>query len=201
MKVVQTRSRREFLCATAALGASGCLPTRSLTIPPDLPRRGAADPALVIEEIGDYQCPYCRAAQPHVERLLEHYAQRVTLVWRNYPLPRHEHAALAAEAALEARAQLGDDGFWRYHRVLFRNQHALERDDLERYAEAFAIERRRFSRALELRIHRDAVERDVRYVDSLELPSFGTPAFLIDGDVFIGVYTFAELSSLVDQRL
>lgn len=156
---------------------------------------------MVIEEVGDYECPFCAAVQPAVERVMHRYGDRVALVWRNYPLSRHPHAALAAEAALEAHAQLGDDGFWQYHRVLFRNQHALDQKSLERYAEAFAIDRKRMVRALELRIHQDAVRRDMSYVDSLKLPAFGTPAFVIGADVFIGNYSFAELSEIIEEKL
>ncbi len=70
-----------------------------------------------------------------------------------------------------------------------------------RYAEAFGVDRRRFARALELRIHRDTVEVDKRAIDALEIPRFATPAFLIEEDAFIGVYSFEQLSTLVEAKL
>ena len=61
--------------------------------------------------------------------MLEQYGDRIKIVFRMYPLPFHDHAQLAAEAALEAHAQ---GKFWEYHDKLFENQRALERADLER---------------------------------------------------------------------
>ena len=55
-------------------------------------------------------------------------------IWMNNPLPFHQNAGPAAQAALEAYQQGGDAKFWQMHAKLFENQRALERADLERYA-------------------------------------------------------------------
>lgn len=194
-------SRREFLGALGALALGACAPVQTVSVPPNVPRRGATKPELLLQEIGDYQCPFCAEVQPAVKRVMQTYADRVALVWRDYPMKRHEHALGAAEAAREARAQLGDEGFWQYHDVLFRNQATLARPDLERFAEAFAIDQHRFRRALDLGIHREGVLADKREVDALRLPGFGTPAFIIGDDVFVGSYSFEELAALVEKAL
>ncbi|MFO0569510.1 MAG: thioredoxin domain-containing protein [Polyangiaceae bacterium] len=195
-------TRRESLAALSALIAGpGCAPVRTATIPPNLPRKGAPKPELVVQEVGDYQCPFCAEVQPAVARLMSTHAERIALVWRNYPLASHEHALGAAEAATEVRAELGDDAFWKYHDVLFRNQKALAPADLVRYAEAFPLDQKRFGRALELGIHRDSILSDKAEIASLKLPGFGTPAFLIGADVFVGTYSYEELVELVEQAL
>ena len=42
---------------------------------------------------------------------------------------------------------------------------------------------------------------DQREVDALQLPSFGTPAFIIGADVFVGSSTHEELAGLIDAAL
>ncbi len=194
-------SRRSALAALLTLPAVGtCRPSSVVQAPPNAPRRGPPDGPLV-QEVGDYECPFCAEVQPAVSQLLAAYGERIVFVWRNYPLARHPHAQLAAEAALEVRAQLGDDGFWKYHEVLLGNQHALERQQLQDYSEALGVDQGRFLRALELRVHRRSVESDKRSIQALEIPSFGTPAFLIEEDAFVGVYTFEQLAELVADKL
>lgn len=194
-------SRRELLGGVGALALGACVPVATASVPPQLPRRGADKPELVVQEIGDYQCPFCAAVQPAVKRVMQTYGERVALVWRDYPIARHEHAMGAAEAAREAKAQLGDEGFWQYHDVLFRNQSTLAPADLLRFAEAFSIDRTRLRRALELGIHRDGVLSDKREIDALKLPGFGTPAFIIGADLFVGNYSYEELAGLVENAL
>ena len=52
------------------------------------------------------------------------YGKKVRLVWKNYPLPFHNNAEPAAEAAMAAHAQ---GKFWEMHDTLFTNNTALER--------------------------------------------------------------------------
>ncbi len=193
--------RRQAIAALGALAGAACMPVSTVRVPPELPVRGARNPRLVVQEVGDFQCPFCAEVAPDVNRLMDRYADRVALVWRNYPLKRHANAELAAEAALEIRAQLGDDAFWQYHDVLFRNQQALEGPDLVRYAEAFAIDSKRFSRALEVGVHQSAVARDRRAIESLNIPGFGVPAFLVGEDAFVGSYGYEELVEIVEDAL
>lgn len=193
--------RRDLLRSFGALAAGACMPVRTAEVPPHLPRKGAKQPELVLQEIGDYECPFCARVQPAVKRVMREYGDRVALVWRDYPLDRHLNALGAAEAAREVRAQLGDDAFWQYHDVLFAHQATLERTHLERFAEAFPIDRTRFARALDLGIHREGVMADKREIDAMKLPAFGTPAFIIGADLFVGAYSYEELAGLVEDAL
>ncbi len=195
------QSRRKFGLAMAAVGAAACMPVRSVTLPTNVPSRGSRKPELIVEEVGDFQCPFCAEVQPAVKALMASHGSQVALVWRNYPLRRHEFAAMAAEAALEVRAQRGDEVFWRYHDVLFQNQHALDQPDLERYAKAVGADPARLAEALSVGVHRGAIEDDLRYVNGLKLPQFGTPAFLIGEDAFIGNYSHRELVALVEEKI
>jgi protein-disulfide isomerase len=64
---------------------------------------GAAQPDVVLVEFFDYACGYCRASNPHVDRLLRE-DRRLRVVWREFPVlgPDSEQAAIASMAAAQA---------------------------------------------------------------------------------------------------
>jgi protein-disulfide isomerase len=78
---------------------------------------GPADAAVTLEEFGDFQCPPCGKLSEPINQLQKQYHLRV--IYRNFPLPVHEHAKEAAYAA-EAAGRQGR--FWQMHDLLFREQ-------------------------------------------------------------------------------
>jgi protein-disulfide isomerase len=81
--------------------------------------RGNPDAPVTLEEFGDFQCPPCGSFASFGEELLKEYDSRLRLVFRNFPLPLHEHAR---EAALAAEAAGLQGHFWEMHDVLYREQ-------------------------------------------------------------------------------
>ncbi len=81
--------------------------------------RGNPNAPVTIEEFGDFQCPPCSTFATFGEELLKEYDSRVRIVFRNFPLPGHEHAR---EAALAAEAAGLQGHFWEMHDVLYREQ-------------------------------------------------------------------------------
>ena len=151
----------------------------TLAVPADAPRRGGRRPEVVIQEFADFQCPFCNRVQPTLESLLQEFGGRVQLVWRDYPLPFHQNAHEAAEAAREVRRQAGDEAFWRYHGLLFANPRDLERPKLLDYARQIGgVNVRRLERALEQDRHAQAVDDDMQAVRDAGA-RIGTPSFFI----------------------
>jgi protein-disulfide isomerase len=79
---------------------------------------GRMDAPVTIEEFGDFQCPPCGTAAEPLNQLVRDFP-RLRLVFRNYPLPVHQHANIAALAA-EAAGMQGH--FWEMHDLLFKEQ-------------------------------------------------------------------------------
>lgn len=151
----------------------------------DNPSRGNPDAPVTVQVFGDFECPFCQRVLPTLAEIEHKYPGRIRVVWRNYPLPMHSHAALAAEAAQEAFAQQGSAGFWRFHDLLFASQATagLDRPNLERLAKRIGLDMRRFKAALDSHRHRAAVERDVAAAVKAQIR--GTPAFVIN-DYYVG---------------
>ena len=146
------------------------------------PTRGPEDAVLEIVEFSDFQCPYCAQALPVLDALLRAHPDDVRLVFRHFPLPMHEYAARAAQAALEAQRQ---GAFWPYHDLVFENQAALTDTDLVRYAEAVGLDSAAFERALAEGTHQQRMHEDMELGMSLAVT--GTPTFFVNGFRLEGV--------------
>ncbi|MEX1997739.1 MAG: thioredoxin domain-containing protein [Candidatus Andersenbacteria bacterium] len=188
----------------AFLAGSG---TRDPQAPVDQPERlvraddpvlGPADAKVTVVEFGDFQCPACGALHPILQELKKNNAEQpVRFVYRHFPLTAiHEHAQLAAEAAVEAQLQ---GKFWEFHDVLFANQNKLDRSGLEEHAQTVDLQLEQFKRALDEGMHREAVRQDL--VDAQALRLQGTPSLFINDVQFTGQYSLSGLQAAIDAVL
>ena len=141
--------------------------------------RGPSAGRLILE-YGDYECPYSRQAFREIELVEQRLGGGVRFAFRHFPLTEIHPHALAAAAAAEAAALQGR--FWNMHELLFHRQHALEDDDLRRYAAQLELDVARFDRD---RTGADVLGRIRRDVDSGTASGEvrGTPTLFIDGVV------------------
>jgi len=168
-----------------------------VSVAPEGPSRGPEDAPVTIVEFSDFQCPYCRRAQPVIERLLERYEGHVRLVYRHLPLDSiHPRAQAAAEASACAAAQ---DAFWPYHDKLFENAKALERDDLVGYAEELGLDTDQFAQCVEERRFREQVAADAAAAQQAGIT--GTPAFVVNGLLISGAQPVEEFAEVIDAEL
>jgi protein-disulfide isomerase len=160
------------------------------------PSRGPSNAPVTIVVFSDFQCPFCSRAEATIRELEAAYPGKIRFVFKNQPLPFHEHARLAAKAALAAHEQ---GKFWEYHDVLFNHQNSLDRASLERYAEDVGLDLRRFRAALDdPRLDR-LIEADIAEARRLDVR--GTPAFFINGRNLQGAQPLAAFRAKVDEAL
>ena len=152
----------------------------TLTVPVSEDRdhtQGPPDAAVTLVEYGDYQCPYCGAADPIVKEVQARMGDRLRFAFRNFPLTTaHAHAEHAAEAAEAAAAQ---GKFWEMHDLLYENQQRLGDDDLHAYAEQLGLDVEAFDRDLADHVHADRVQED--FMSGVRSGVNGTPTFFING--------------------
>jgi protein-disulfide isomerase len=173
-----------------------------MAVPPiAAPRRGAEHPRVVVQVFSDFECPYCARAEPTLNQLLAEFGPCVQIVWRNRPMPYHEHAELAARAALEVYEQRGAAAFWRYHGLVFASQDRLSRSLLEAHARSIeGIDMAAFRAALDSGKHHDVIERDIADVDRIE-PRYGTPTFFVNGVALHGARPYDVFRAAVEDAL
>ncbi len=173
----------------------------ALKIPASAPRKGNRNAPVTIQMFSEFQCPFCGRVKPTVEQLLAAYKGKINLVWRDFPLPFHDNAMPAAEAAREVLAQGGEQKFWAFHDLLFSNQQSLSRADLEKYAaQVGGIDMAKFKKALDSHTHRDAIQSDMNAVREAGA-QIGTPAFFINGKLLQGAQPFENFKAAVDSAL
>jgi hypothetical protein len=120
--------------------------------------RGPHSAEVSLVEYGDFECPYCRAAEPIVAGLIEALGDRLSVTFRHFPLSQvHSHAGHAAEVAEAAAAQ---GKFWEMHDILFARQDALDDADLLKYAAELSLDSDRVSRELAGHEYARRVEED-----------------------------------------
>lgn len=164
--------------------------------PGTAPSKGPPDAPVTVVMFGNFQCPFSGRVQSTLVELLAAYPKEVRLVWRNLPLEFHEHAALAAEAALAA----GEQGkFWPMHDRLFQHQAALDPPALVTHARALGLDVGKFQAALDGQRFRKVVEEDVLLAKDAGIT--GTPAFLINGKAIMGAQPLPAFRSAVDEAL
>lgn len=166
--------------------------------PGEGPSFGSKNAPVTIVEFSDFQCPFCSRVVPTLKKIKDTYKDKVRVVWRNYPLPFHQDAKPAAEAALAAHAQ---GKFWEMHDKLFDNQRALDRASLEKYAAEIGLDVARFKADLDAGRYKSQVEADFSYGNSLPGGGMGTPTFFINGRKIAGAYPFEKFDAMIKEAL
>jgi len=161
------------------------------------PVRGPADAPVTLVMFSDFECPFCKRTHPTINQLLERYAGKIKLVYRDLPLESiHPQARRAAEAARCANAQ---GKFWEYYDVLFTESPKLGSEDLKRYAVQIGIDPKKFDDCLSAGTYKEVVQKDAD--EAARLGINGTPAFFINGRPLTGAQPFEMFARVIDEEL
>jgi protein-disulfide isomerase len=156
-------------------------------------------------EVSDFQCPFCKTWHDSVYRSLRREfvtPGTVRLAYINYPLPNHQNAMPAAEAAMCAGTQ---GKFWEMHDGLFDAQEAWA--PLPNAAAVFDSVAQRAGvdvAAMRTCIAQGAM-RALIQADAARAQESGveaTPSFIIGGDVLIrGAQPIETFRRAIAQKL
>jgi protein-disulfide isomerase len=149
----------------------------------DAPSRGRADAKVTVEVWPDFECAFCARGAATLNALHEKYGEQVRIVFRQSPLPSHEHARLAAAASMAAHEQ---GKFWEFHDGLFARQEALDRASLEALAGKLNLDVERFRHALDSSTRNKQGHRH---------------AFFINGKIIAGAQPMSTFESAIDAAL
>lgn len=162
------------------------------------PFLGPEDAPVTMIEFTDYQCAFCRRYyETRYPLILEEYGDKLKYVVLHYPLsqlhPQAEEAAQAAECA-------GDQGkFFEYHNTLFKNNTALGRANLVRYAAMVGLDMRRFEQCLDSGEKAKVVYDNI--LTAVKAGVGGTPTFFVNGQILVGTQPLGVFQAQIERAL
>ena len=165
-------------------------------------RIGSDSAKIVLVEFADFQCPACGAAHPTVKQVLSEYPEDVLFVYRNFPLPMHKNAKLAAYAA-EAAGKQGM--FWDMHSLLFENQADWSESNepmtiFTDYANLLGLDSDQFAQDVKSEEIAEKITDDM--ADGAMLGVNSTPTFFLNGvQAFQGVPSYETLKQAIENEL
>ena len=160
------------------------------------PAKGSKNAPLQVVIFSDFQCPFCKRVEPTLTQMEKEYGGKVHMAWKNYPLPFHQNAEPAAEAAMAANAQ---GKFWQMHDKLFENNTALDRPSLEKYAQELGLDMAKFKADLDAQKYKDSIASDTKEGQAVGVN--GTPAVFINGRKINGAYPWETFKKIADDEL
>lgn len=155
----------------------------------DAPVMGASERKIVMVEFSDFQCPFCATANKSVKQFMAKHKDKVTLVYKHFPLTQiHPEALPAARAAWAANKQ---GKFWEYHDALFANQAKLGETFYLETATGLKLDLNKFN--VDRKIADNFIVEDFKLGRKLGID--GTPTFIINGEVVTGAASLADLEN------
>ncbi|MFA6237615.1 MAG: DsbA family protein [Bacteriovorax sp.] len=164
----------------------------------DAPFKGASDAKVTIVEYSDFQCPFCSKAAAIVAEVEKKYGSKVKVVFKNFPLPFHSQAKIAANAALCANEQ-NSKLFWKMHDAMFADQSKLDKDNLVASAKKIGAKEAEFKSCLEAEKYKAVIDNDMAEGQKLGIKS--TPTFFVNGKLVSGAQPIEVFSEVIDEEL
>jgi protein-disulfide isomerase len=180
----------------AAAPAPAPGPVQKVDVRADDPVRGNPKAPVTIVLFSDFQCPFCARVGPTLDEVERTYGQKVRIVWKHQPLPFHQQALPAAEAAEAAREQ---GKFWQMHDKLFASQRELSQDAYDRIARELGLDQKKFQAAVQSGKARARIQQDQQLAS--QVGAQGTPTMFVNGEKVVGAVPFAQLKAVIDRQL
>jgi len=120
----------------------------------------------------------------------------VRIVYKDFPLPNHQFAMKAAEAAQCA----GEQGkYWEMHDRMFSDQRLLDVPSLKASAAAIGLNAPMFNQCLDSGKFENQIKEDMEAADKLGVNS--TPYIFVNGRPIVGAQPFEVFKSAIDDEL
>ena len=179
---------------------------------------GAANPKVTIVEYSDLECPFCKAFDTTMNKVIQNYGTNVDWVYRHYPLdcvddtsadctplhPKARHEAVASECAF---AQGGNDAFWTYITKVFSitpSNNQLDPAELTSIASDMGLNMTQFGSCLSTDQYASVVSTNAK--EGLKSGATGTPtSIIIDrlGNTYTvqGAFPYEVMSGVLDKLI
>jgi len=175
------------------------------------PQRGAKGSKVVVVNFDDFECPFCsRLHQTLFPEILKEYGDRVTFIYKDYPLVEiHPWATHAAVNANCLAAQSGD-AYWDFADYIHANQHEVNNEKTPE-ARAAALDNITLLQGQKHNLDvvklqacvkaqdESAVKASLKEGDAIGVEA--TPTLFVSGQELDGAVSLNELRAALDRAL
>lgn len=192
-KTKDTPQKQACLEKEAEAGAPRALSIQVGTSEEGYHWKGAENPTIEIHEFTDFQCPFCRNAHMLLNKLISRYPNKLRVYHRHLPLDHHCNSKLDRpfhpRACELSRISVCAGRQGRFNEMvdyLFHNSQTIQSQNLtaQDIAKALELDLGKFDCCMDDPQSMGPIQTDLLAAGELNLR--GTPAYLINGQIYYG---------------
>jgi protein-disulfide isomerase len=175
------------------------------------PSRGAKSAKVVVVNFDDFECPYCsRMHQTLFPEILKEYGDRVTFIYKDYPLAEIHPWAIHAAVDANCLATENPDAYWDFADYIHANKRDVDNEKTNP-ARFDAIDRMAMLQGQKHNLdvaklqacvkaqNEDAVRASMKEADGIGVSA--TPTLFINGQKIDGAVPVNEVRAALDAAL
>jgi len=175
------------------------------------PARGAKGAKVVVVNFDDFECPFCsRMHQTLFPEIFKEYGDRVSFVYKDYPLAEIHPWAIHAAVDANCLAGLNADAYWDFADYIHANKREVDNEKTPG-ARLDAIDRMAQLQGQRHNVdvvkllacvraqNEDAVKASMKEADDLGVSA--TPTLFINGQKIDGAVPISEVRAALDSAL
>jgi len=164
---------------------------------------GSENPELVITEFTDYLCFQCKKMHFFLRHIIENNPEKIRLVHRHYPMDNQYNPLVkeplhigSGEMAILSIYAESKGKFWEMNDALFNIDKKDKSIDIKKLAEKTGLDSKELATARYNNKIRRALWLDIK--DGLKLKITGTPAYVINGKLYLGEIPADVLKNIIE---
>jgi protein-disulfide isomerase len=175
------------------------------------PTRGAKASKVVVVNFDDFECPFCaRMHQTLFPEILKEYGDRVTFIYKDYPLVEIHPWAVHAAVDANCLAAQSSDAYWDFADYIHANQHEVSNEKTPA-ARLEAVDKLTMLQGQKHNLDvvklqscikaqdESAVKASMKEGDAIGVEA--TPTVFISGQKIDGAVPISEVRAALDQAL
>jgi protein-disulfide isomerase len=175
------------------------------------PLRGSKSAKVVVVNFDDFECRYCAGLhQTLFPQIFKEYGDRVTFIYKDYPLAEIHPWAIHAAVDANCLAAQNGDAYWDFADYIHANKHEVDSEKtpgarLEAIDKIAMLEgQKRSVDVVKLQScikaqNEDAVRASMKEAEAIGVN--GTPTFFINGQKIDGSVSASEIRAALDSAL
>lgn len=164
---------------------------------------GAENPRLEITEFTDYQCFQCKKMHFYLRAFMASHPGTIRLIHRNFPMDHAYNPMVkepyhigAGKMALLSLYAIENDKFWEINDFLFNIDTQDGHFNIREMARIAGFDVMDFAGSVNDRTLQQKLRADI--LEGIRLGINGTPGYLIDGKVYVGLVPAEVINSAMD---